>query len=74
MQETWVWFLVPEDPTGVDLLSPCTTTIEAMSLQPVLHNKKSHCNEKSAHCNERGPCSPQLEKAHAATKTQHSQK
>ena len=34
-------------------------------LEPMLHNKRSHRNEKPAHCNEEKPCSPQLEKAHA---------
>ena len=29
----------------------CTTTTAACSLEPVLHNKRSHCNEKSTHCN-----------------------
>ena len=36
------------------------------ALEPVLHNKKSHCTDKPAHHNQR--------KAHAATKIQHSQK
>ena len=35
-------------------LSPRATTTEPVCLEPVLHNKRSHCNEK---------CSPQLEKA-----------
>ena len=31
-------------------------------LEPVFHNKRSHCNEKPTHRNEEQPCSPQLEK------------
>ena len=37
---------------AVEQLSPCDTTTEIMSLEPVLHNKKSHCNEKPKHCKE----------------------
>ena len=33
-------------------------------LEPVLHNKRSHRNEKPAHRDEEYPRSPQLEKAH----------
>ena len=32
-------------------------------LQPVLHNKRSRCNEKPVHALKSSPCSPQLEKA-----------
>ena len=32
------------------LLIPRTATTEA--LEPVLHNKRSHCNEKPTRCNE----------------------
>ena len=32
---------------AMEQLSLCTTTIE-----PVLHNKRNHCNEKPAHCRE----------------------
>ena len=45
-------------------------------LEPVLHNKRSHRNEKPAHHNEEQPSlTTKLEKnLRAATKTQHSQK
>ena len=33
------------------------------TLEPVLHNKRSHQNEKPVLCNESRPCSPQLEKS-----------
>ena len=33
------------EPVCLNYWSPC-------ALEPVLHNKKSHCNEKSAHCSE----------------------
>ena len=46
-----VWFLVWEDSTCCGQLSPCTTT-EARALEPVLCNKRSHCNAKPAHHNE----------------------
>ena len=62
MQEIWVQSLVQED------LTCCRTT------KPLLHNKRSHFNEKPVHCNWRIPHPPQLEKARAATKTQQSPK
>ena len=34
-------------------------------LEPVLHNKRSHGDEKPVHRNKSSPRSPQLEKAHA---------
>ena len=34
------------------LLSPSATTTEATHLEPMLHNKRSHRNEKPAHRNE----------------------
>ena len=37
--------------------------LKPMRLEPMLHNKRSHCNKKPAHCNEEYPRSPQLEKA-----------
>ena len=45
------------------------------ALEPMLHNKISHHNEKPMHCNEEDPCSLKLEKnPHLGTKTQHSPK
>ena len=32
------------------LLSPCAADTAPMHLEPVLHNKRSQCNEKPAHC------------------------
>ena len=32
-------------------LSPCATMTDPHTLEPVLFNKKSHCNKKSRHCN-----------------------
>ena len=44
-------------------------------LEPVLHNKRRHHNEKPAHCNEeQPPLTATRESPRAATKTQHSQK
>ena len=34
------------------MLNPCATTPEPARLEPVLRNKRSHCNEKPAHHNE----------------------
>ena len=51
-QETRVQALVQEDPTYREQLSPCTTTTEPERLEPMLHNKRSHCNEKPSHLNE----------------------
>ena len=46
MQGTRVWALVWEDPHATEQLSPCVTTTEPESLEPVLHNKRSHLNEQ----------------------------
>ena len=62
MKETWVWSLIQEDlmtkpmhhnywasalePGNLNYWSPC-------ALEPVLHNNRSHCNEKPAQCNYR---------------------
>ena len=43
-------------------------------LEPVLHNKRSHCNKKPVHCNEEWPCSPQLEKARGQQQTPNEAK
>ena len=46
-----------------------------MCLEPVLRNKRSHCNEKPVHCNkEQPPLAETRESPRTATKTQHSQK
>ena len=43
-------------------------------LEPILHNKRSHCNEKPTHHNEEQPLlATTRESPRAATKTQHSQ-
>ena len=39
-----------------------------MYLEPVLHSRRSHLNEKPMHCTEKYPHSPQLENARAATR------
>ena len=41
-------------------LSQCTTAAEPECLEPVLPNKRRHCNEKPARCNEESPHCPQL--------------
>ena len=44
MQAMQVWSLVWEDSTCMEQLSPCVTTTETAHLEPVLCNKRSHCN------------------------------
>ena len=39
-------------PRAAEQLSTCAITTEPAHLEPVLHNKRSHCNEKPAHRNE----------------------
>ena len=49
--------------------------LKPVRLEPVLYNKRSHCNEKPAHCNqEEPPLAATRESPHAAMKTQCSQK
>ena len=69
------WACVPQlmslraatEPTCHNYWSPCT-------LEPVLCNKRNHCSEKPSQHKWSRPCSLQLEKAHIAMKTQHSQR
>ena len=63
-------------PYTMEQLSLCTTIIEACTLVPVLHNKRCHHNGKPSPrtAKKSGPCSLQMEKVYAVTKTQHSQK
>ena len=49
MQGTRVQSLVQEDPTHLRATKPVGTTTEPKSLEPMLHNKRSHCNEKRKH-------------------------
>ena len=71
MQGTQIWSLIWEDPTCYRAIKPRATTTEptccnywSPGLEPVLCNKRSHCNEKPvqhnkeqapAHCNYRKP-------------------
>ena len=60
MQGTWVRALVQEDPTCRGATKPVhhnywahmPQLLKPAHLEPVLHNKRSHHNEKPAHCNE----------------------
>ena len=63
MQGSLVRSLVREDPTchratkTLQLLNLCSRAQEPQllspsTLEPMLHNKRSHSNEKQAHCNE----------------------
>ena len=40
----------PADAGDMGQLSPCTTITEPAHLEPVLHNNRSHCNEKPVPC------------------------
>ena len=46
VQETGIRPLVRENSTRHGATKPVTTTTEPAHLQPVLHNKRSHRNEK----------------------------
>ena len=49
--------------------------LKLATLEPILSNKRNHCSEKPTHCNWRVPhACLNWNKAHEATKTQHSQK
>ena len=60
MQGTWVRALVREDPTCCGATKPVRHNywacepqlLKPACLEPVLRNKRSHCNEKPAHRNE----------------------
>ena len=58
------------------LLSPrAAITTEARHLEPVLHNRRSHCSEKPCTAAWSSPVlCKQRESSHTAMKTQHSQK
>ena len=49
MQGTWVWSLVQEDSTFRGATKPVCYSYWAHTLEPVLHNKRSHRNEKPKH-------------------------
>ena len=53
MQGTQLPSLVREDPTCCGATKPML--LSPRTLEPVLCNKRSHCNEKPAHLNERKP-------------------
>jgi len=68
MQETWVWSLIQEDPTCHRATKPVHCKYWACALEPrnynhwspwalkpMLHDKRSHHNEKPEHHNERKP-------------------
>ena len=83
MQGTQVRALVQEDPTrcgAAKLVSHnywarVPQLLKPAHLEPVLRNKRSHCNEKPTHRNkEQPPLAATREHPHAAMKTQHSQK
>ena len=69
-------------PQAVKQLSPCATTTEpkyssygsSNFLEPLLHDERSHCNEKPAHHNEKQlPLSATREILHTAINNQCSQ-
>ena len=85
VQETWVWFLIWEDPSAEQpslsaitvepvLQSPCATTTQARSLYSPCSTREATQWEALTLQLESSPCSPQLEKAHEAAMTQHRQK
>ena len=88
MQGTRVRALVREDPTCRGATKPvhhnywaraararAPQPLKPVHLEPVLHNKRSHCNEKHArHKEEQPPLAATRESPRAATKTQRSLK
>ena len=57
------------------LLGPCAATPEACHVEPMLHNKRRHHDEKPVHQNEEQPApTATRESLRAASKTHHSQK
>ena len=83
MQGAWVQALVLEDPTCRRATKPVRHNywdrmpqlLKPACLEPMLHNKRSHCNEKPVHLNEEEPpLTAARESPRAAMKTQHSQK
>ena len=83
MQGTWVRALVWEDPTCRGATKPVRHNywahvpqlLKPARLEPVLHNNRSHCNEKPAHHNEElPPLTTTRESPRTATKSQRSQK
>ena len=88
MQRTWVQSLVQEDSTrhGATKLMRYNYWAHALetasrsswipcTLEPLLHSKRSHHNEKPMHRNQEEPAlATTRERLRAAMKTQHSQK
>ena len=83
MHGTQVRALVQEDPTRRGAAKPVRHNywsrvpqlLKPARLNPVLHNERSHRNEKPAHrSEEQPPLTTTRESPRAATKTQHSQK
>ena len=62
-------------PRGTEQLSPRTTTAEAHAPQSRRSaGREATTGRRSLGATKSSPCSPQLEKAHTATKAQHSQR
>ena len=55
MQDTGVQSLVQEDPACHGTVKPVCHNFCAQALEPVLHHKRTHHNEKPAHRNEEQP-------------------
>ena len=63
------------EPTSHNYWAHMPQLLKPVHLEPVLHSKRSHCNEKPAHHNkEYPPLTAARESLHTATKTQRSQK
>ena len=48
----WAWAL---EPTSHNYLAHVPQLLKTLCLEPVLRNKRSHCNEKPVHHNEEQP-------------------
>ena len=63
------------EPTSHNYWAHAPQLLKPACLEPVLHNKRGHCNEKPAHCNkEQPPLAATRESPRATTKTQQSHK
>ena len=83
VQGTRVWSLVQEDSTHHRATKPVSHNygahtprlLKPLYPEPMLHNKRSYCNEKPVHCNEEwAPPAATRENLCGATKTQCNQK
>ena len=72
--DTRIQPLVQEDSTCLGANKLMHQNYGDCALEPVLRNKRSHCNEKPAHHNKKPQLARARESLHPARKIQHHQK